>query len=250
MEYVLWMKKTVRQFFDSVKSLREALEADQSFSHFNLNPAPGVLDTIQHIQIGQYASYDNFGRLDVFLSETDRFLISLGNSPSLAAYMSLALNELVGQTLQAFETETAWITIRASQPTDYFDVPRWHKDGYFYPPYTGDQHKAVFVLKGPQTLMNDLHSSMRASFNELSGSFAEDSKANREKIAALIDNSLTRQAVEGQGSIFVVGSDRAAIHSEPPIYEERLFLSVAPGTTAQIEGLRTNWDSPFTTYTP
>ncbi len=39
----------------------------------------------------------------------------------------------------------------------------------------------------------------------------------------------------GQGVVFAVGSDDvAAVHSDPPIQEKRLFLSIVPGISAQI----------------
>ena len=40
-----------------------------------------------------------------------------------------------------------------------------------------------------------------------------------------------------------MGNDKvAAIHSEPPINEKRIFLSILPGHVSEIEELRKRWN--------
>jgi hypothetical protein len=42
--------------------------------------------------------------------------------------------------------------------------------------------------------------------------------------------------------IFIVGNtEKALIHSEPPMTEERIFISILPGTEKQIENLKKRW---------
>ena len=115
-------------------------------------------------------------------------------------------------------------------------------------PFEGDQRKIVISLKGAPTLFNAMPPELHSAFTSLMRSFKEDTIENRKKIAEIVDNIHTTQAKPLQGSVFIVGSERAAIHSEPSIQEDRLFISVLPGTIAQITELRERWKKPITTY--
>ena len=129
-------------------------------------------------------------------------------------------------------------------------MPRWHQDGYFYAPFAGDQHKAALTLKGTGTLFNNFPQELRDEFNKYSREARPDDLAAKKKLLDLVDTKQNETAEAGQGSVFIVGSGRGAIHSEPPIHSERLFMSVLPGSKAQIEELRDFWKSPPTTYSP
>ena len=92
---------------------------------------------------------------------------------------------------------------------------------------------------------------MRDKFNTLLQSFENDTSETRQTIGKLIDPANTQAALEGQATMFVVGDEqRAAVHSEPPITIERIFMSILPGTHAQIAELRERWGRPETTYKP
>lgn len=81
----------------------------------------------------------------------------------------------------------------------------------------------------------------RNAFETLQRQGTEQNNYNRQAIATLLGKSkkLISIAYPHQGVVFIVGSDHAAVHSEPPIKEERLFLSVLPGTKEQIK----EWES-------
>ena len=64
---------------------------------------------------------------------------------------------------------------------------------------------------------------------------------NRETIANMLDISQSIAAGPGHGAIYIVGTKYAAVHSEPPIHEERLFLSIVPGSKSEIQELYNNW---------
>jgi len=54
------------------------------------------------------------------------------------------------------------------------------------------------------------------------------------------------QGQPGELVRWVVGNDEfAAIHSEPPIHESRIFLSFLPGTEEQIRELCSGWKTVF-----
>ena len=66
--------------------------------------------------------------------------------------------------------------------------------------------------------------------------------ATRLATAALFEDESIEQLKDGQAGIFIVGDQlQAAIHSEPAIYENRLFISVVPATQEQINQLNKRW---------
>ena len=79
---------------------------------------------------------------------------------------------------------------------------------------------------------------MRKQFRELQ---EQDARA---KLAELLDPAKAVTASSGQGTIFIVGADFAAVHSEPPIKEQRLFISIVPGSQTDIEELDKRWNTP------
>lgn len=230
-----------KEKFNLASAIRGAVRADKTFSHFDLGFDAAALDALRALKINQSTTYDNFGEISSLKSDAAHFLEKLGNTPFLAARVASQIDRVCREAIQAFGAEAAWCTIRAATPTDDYDIPRWHKDGYFVLPFIGDQRKMVAALKGNQTLLNDFPQGLRDHFNVLSAMCDPNDMAARKEIAKLVDASRTSIALPGQGSIFIVGSDRAAIHSEPAIHEERLFLSVLPGTIAQIIELRDRW---------
>lgn len=64
---------------------------------------------------------------------------------------------------------------------------------------------------------------------------------NRETIANMLNRSQSISALPMQGTIYIVGTNSSAVHSEPPIHEERLFLSIVPGNKSEIQELYNNW---------
>ena len=225
-------------------SLRRAILADADFSHFDLGLDVRVLKNFQNLNIQSTASYSNFGEPDHICAEIKKFLGGQGNDIVSAQVAAEAIDTIVKGVLGAFQSESAWVSLRSFSPTTEYDVPRWHTDGYYYEPFLGDQKKVVATLKGAPTLINDLRGHLRQQFNALFSVIPHDDIEGRKEIAALVDSSKTSQAFPGQGSIFVAGSARAALHSEPPIKEPRLFLSVLPGSSVQIEELRKRWNKP------
>jgi hypothetical protein len=228
-------------------SLRRALARDESFSTFELGLGPEALRELQALKVSKTDSYDNFTSPETLGGDVKRFLTGIGNTPEDAAGAAAHIEKMVAQIKSGFGAEAAWVTIRASLPTDAFDVPRWHRDGSFFDG-AGEQRKAAAVIKGPQTLLNDLPQSLSEKFTAMLRSFEDDTTENRRELEKLVDARDTRMAKDGEGIIFVVGSDRAAVHSEPAIHSERIFVSVVPGTKAQIEELRTRWQCQPASY--
>jgi len=213
------------------------------FRHFPFGLANELLAIAETLQVAGTGTYDNFGANDRLELDITDFLGQLGNDPTDAKEQASIITLLIGDIVEGFGTETSWITIRAWQRTDSFNAPRWHIDGYFYPPYEGHQLKAVLVLKGDGTRLCKLSTTSRLRFIELERSSLDEKERTRQR-AALIESEATEKAPSGYGTVLITGSQHAAVHSEPPILSERLFVSVVPGTSEQIGNLRRRWKRP------
>lgn len=225
----------------SAPTLAEALKADKSFSHFSLGLEAGEQEKLAALKVSQEATYDNFGAGDVLQDETAKFIESLGNTKEEAQLAARVVSRMLEQTLKDFGAESAWVAVRATLPNDDFDIPRWHQDGIFFESENGEQKKVAAVLKGASTLFNGTGGKLRDAFRKAARSRKNDSAETRIELSLLLDQSLTEQAKAGEGSVFVTGSDRAGVHSEPAMKEARIFFSILPGSKEQIEELRERW---------
>ncbi len=228
------------RFVDTAASLQQALKADKPFAFFDTN------SSLEHLNVNAGATYNLFGTPETLAADLKEFIKALGNDGPASAAAAEKIDTLVKDILKGFDAEAGWITLRATMPTDEFNIPRWHQDGYFYEPFTGDQRKAAVSLKGSATLLNDLPLSRMEAFNAASRGNPNDDTEKRLAVAAVLDDAQTVQPRKGQGVVFIAGSTRGAVHSEPAMNEPRLFLSVLPGTKEQIEELRQRWNKPVT----
>ncbi len=226
---------------DSIKDIRTAvksLETGASFSFYDLHLSDQELKDLQSLQIKTADQYDNFGKIDAFPQELRAFLKKVGpNEEGAIEKASKIIERMVSQLVVASGQEAAHICMRATVPSPAFDTLRWHVDGYYYEPRT-HQYKFVVSLKGPPTLFYKPSLSTREKFLTLLNediSYQMDAKKRQILADLLNDPSQRFQAESTQGSAFVVGDEAvAAVHSEPPMPVERLFISVIPGTKEQI----------------
>lgn len=218
-----------------------AAETQKGFRHFALGLTPQEQHLLSGIKVDDTASYNNFGDVNSVEVDAAGFFTQLGNAPDIAKQQAAVTAKMVKQTIAATGAETAWITIRVQQPTKEYDAGRWHTDGYFYPPHSGNQYKAVIALKGAGTLLNVPSDEQRALFMQAQRTANDTTKA-QSSIITLLDPQRTESTPAGMGTMFIAGSEHAAIHSEPPIHSERVFISILPGTAQQIDTLRQNWN--------
>lgn len=235
------------------RSLTE-LTPDIPFVIFDLALPQEDIDCFKKLKIKStitYDSYDNYGDLAKLECGLKVFLQSLSNENEILEKASKLIMKIVTQTLIGCEQESAWVSLRASTKTDEFDLPRWHTDGYFYNPFFAEQnkeqYKIVLALKGPGTLLypqvlfNNLPSTIQKDFHLLSMSEEAFTKDNRMALAKMLDMSNAVSAKLNYATIFIVGADYAAIHSEPLTHEDRFFLSILPGSKEQILELYNVW---------
>jgi hypothetical protein len=233
------------------------LSQEKPFIIYDLGLTNTEKEYLSLLKINSCAEYSHFGSTQALCLEVKDFVAGLGNDVETSVRVSELIEKCVKVSLAASGKEAAWVTLRASVPNKEFDSPRWHTDGYFYAPYKGQQYKIAMVLKGPQTLFYSLPNKDRKWFNEVQRShqliYHKDGSIDQEgtfkatfKTRKLLADSLDKKNIVsgafGQGVIFAVGGDDvAAVHSEPPIQEERLFLSIVPGSPLQIQELQQRW---------
>ncbi|MDF3033156.1 MAG: hypothetical protein K0R76_110 [Alphaproteobacteria bacterium] len=207
----------------------KSLNQDSPFVFFNLSLSQEESMALERMEVKFPEVYNNLGNLETLPIEVTTYIKSLGNeNEKTIETVSKLIQRIIHDCVQASGKETAWVTLRASQANSHFDLARWHIDGYYYQPHC-DQYKFAITLKGAGTLFYKLPKQMTEQFFTL---LQED---NRQALAEILNDSrLVMQGKADQGAIFIVGSDDAAVHSEPPINEERLFISILPGSKKQI----------------
>ena len=167
--------------------------------------------------------------------------------------MANLLKRLAKDVSDGYGRKYVWISIRASNPNQMWDVPRWHTDGNFFinpKSRTKQQSKFITVLKGAGTLMihpqpeKEVIEKMQKLYQDLGNNYKEQMSIEfRKKQDAILVNENKKQLNNNQGLVFMVGNkDRALIHSEPPMREDRLFVSILPGYEYEITELKKRWN--------
>ena len=158
-----------------------------------------------------------------------------------------------------------WLTIRASQATHDFDVPRWHTDRQFFD-IGGEcevHWKLATTLVGPGTLFLLRGEKARAVQKKTRRSMRQTTMAGhqcrtvrclgcagmqeavRKRLAETLAGYKVVQPNVGECSYFRVGDDHGAMHSEPPIPGDRVFVNVVPGNEAELRKLMGKWGMSF-----
>jgi hypothetical protein len=224
--------------------IRDAIPTDGGHTFFNAALSTAEAALLQNLHVASQAALDNFADLGNLESDLVDFLHTQGNDQQTSKAAAAIIQRLVEQSRDAFGAETAWVTLRASIPNSQFDIPRWHTDGYFYEPYQGVQHKVAFAIKGNGTLFGNLTDKWRSAFEECVSrhTYPLTVEMRTETAELMTQHGNIHPTLKNQGVIFTVGDmKRAAIHSEPPITEQRLFLSIVPGSHEQIASLAKRW---------
>jgi hypothetical protein len=206
-------------------------------------------EALERLRIGRAERYDNYGNIRALESEVGTLITSLGTDGVAARHIGQLVGRLAGEVVSVFNAETAWVALRMSLPNNLFDIPRWHIDGYFFRPFSGDQQKVVVALKGPGTLFAHLTRKWREVFLECAQRHQRTALAleGREELRQIVEAGGAVKATRAmEGTIFTVGChESATIHSEPKISSERMFLSLVPGSMEQINALRERWKAPL-----
>ncbi|RSL56750.1 hypothetical protein CEP54_008660 [Fusarium duplospermum] len=178
------------------------------------------------------------------------------------------------------------LTIRATTPTHEYDRPRWHTDELFFSDLSkgnlpgtrlglksqykngernsGTNWKICTTLLGPSTLFIPLENQAAARKRQESAresasteheclsircvGCASAADAVREELTQTLKPLGVEAAMPGECSVFRVGRDFGAVHSEPSMSEGehgRIFINVVPGTEEELRSLTTKWGMEF-----
>lgn len=222
---------------------------ENSFAFVDLGLTQEELDLFDKIIIEDCIQYDRFGNLSLLSEEIPNFLRDIGNDdPVLIQSITDIICKITSNVMQAFQNQTAWVLIRSSVPHPFFDMPRWHMDGYYYSPMYGPQYKFATALKGNPTLFYPLEPTERNAYLTFHQEFWEGfiledigkwlQKLEKERaiVNQIFDIKVAQSPKRGWGAFFIVGDPKlSALHSEPKIDSDRLFIAILPGHESQIE---------------
>ncbi len=179
--------------------------------------------------------YQQFGDLDQVENGTIHFLHEIGdNSEDLVKRVASRITAITNEVMKASGRETAWFHLRASSPITAFDIPRWHIDGsYFSRPKNSSymMYKFATTLMGAPTLFYYIPKELRRE--------AWSHMLDRKYMQKFCQKELTISPQQGEGSFLLAGRmTDSALHSEPPIHENRLFLSITPCNQKELQELK------------
>ncbi len=234
---------------ESIKAKRRLL-TDESFFVVDMDLSNEEQECLLNIKIEkELEQFDYYGS-DGSKLETDLFeyFTDVGDNTALdISCISQLITRLSKDMIEGFEEESVWIMVRVFMPNNAYDIPRWHHDGNYFKT-SKKVYKFVSALRGPQTLFAEKIDAKR--FSELlrknSDNYieniiknnnpekfkTEDLKIRRELIETVKEINICK---EGQVVIYLVGDEKAAIHSEPKMNTPRIFISILPGSKTQID---------------
>jgi len=220
--------------------------SEKQFKIFNITYTEKELKCIKTFNLGVTNSYDNYG--DNNLEDLEIFLNKLGsNNQNQIKKMCKIIKKITNIVMSGYKKEQYWLTIRVTQEDHDYDIPRWHCDGY----YVGferrdDLSKFATVLIGPGTLFIKTNEDDRNHFlfvrnDEYKKSVERNgpnSNTEDDEYRNQMDIKITGNRVQSNNSqavIFMAGNgETCGIHSEPPKHKPRMFLSIVPGSTEEI----------------
>ncbi|KAF2183280.1 hypothetical protein K469DRAFT_710811 [Zopfia rhizophila CBS 207.26] len=152
------------------------------------------------------------------------------------------------------EKVACWLTIRLTNPTNYFQVPRWHQDGRMYHYDEGKEEvvrsKYATTLLGPPTLMlpaqQDVFQTTRSGKDKFHPKPADGKKFDKKQwqkqeesmrtwLAEEYEESKRLEFANGEVVRFSWGREDSPVHSEPDITSDRVFMTVLYGSKTEIK---------------
>lgn len=227
---------------------------------------------LEKFSISNTKTYNRYGEINLVKSELPKYLRSIGTNDSESIkIISKLIIRIIHRFLDSVDKPSAWITIRTSKPHHGYDIPRWHMDGMYFGKHDTPGLKLVTTLKGPSTLLSNskqknirqkirnlnLDKSIQKLYQQLENASQKNDKnkiyeiqekitdlriISRKKIVKILDKKTITQMDNGQAAIYTVNnSNYGCIHSEPPINQNRIFMSILPGTVEEINEMKIRW---------
>ena len=239
------------------------------FRLFNMAYTDVETKTINNFVLNKTNYYEYFGDFTILksLDNIKSYLSQIGTNSILSINkMEKILLNIIKKVLKAYKLNHFWLSIRATLPNHEFDIPRWHKDGNYFPKdlLKINDSKFVTVLKGPGTLLikstnqsNKIYKYyQKKEQKEFMTSINKDSTRDEQiklsialskKYRSIYAQKLAKQKIiqakNNQGIIFYAGQpeENSTLHSEPKHDHPRLFISIVPSTETNIKALQERW---------
>ena len=233
--------------FDTT-NISKFIKSEKSYKIFKIkysNKEKKCIADFNIIKPYVYTSYNNLDNLEESFKKA-----SNDNDNDSIKIMVGIVQKLLSKLLKAYNTQYYWIAIRIKTKNNFFDIPRWHCDSYYFTTRDRLQTKFVTTLKGPATLLLDTTPEEHKYFFEKSTydtnlpvNLLEFDIEHRKKLDQSI-NGKRIQLNNNQGIIFTAGDfEKCLIHSEPKEDDNRIFISILPGTKEEIEELKNKFEN-------
>lgn len=237
------------------ENISEYLEArdktKSAFQIFHIDYTQEEKDAIHNFNVknaGNFKDYNYYGS-ELNKKDVKEFLEKLcDNSKKEINLITKIIFKLLSNITKGYKKDYYWISIRIVDLSHDFDIPRWHIDGKYFGKKL-NQSKFVTVVKGPGTLLKDNTPDVKKVFHPIRDEFRKEilgvpygtdewntiNNKYREKFAHELQPFETKQLTNDDGLIFFAGDENSAIHSEPKMDRQRMFISILPGTKEDIE---------------
>ena len=229
------------------KNINEYLNSEEKqFKIFNIKYTKEEQDAIDTLNLNtdkiyEYIHFSTFNNLD----NLENFIGEIGsNSKDKIIIILNLIKKIIKIVMKGYNKKDYFLIIKTFPPMNDFDIPRWHCDGRQKGFESRDDiSKFAIVFKGPGTLFIKTTPEERKSFIEIEKGW-ENSIDYRKKMEEEIKGSRI-QLEKNQGAIFMARTNEdqlnCGIHSEPPLNETRLFLSILPGSKKEITDTMENY---------
>ncbi len=213
------------------------INSHDSYKIFDIEYTQKEKECINNFIITNYGGYSSYNTIN----NLEDFVKNIGDNKQEYINIIIAtIKKILDNILAAYNTNSYYIIIRIQGNNSFFDIPRWHCDGYYFSNREKLQTKFVTVLKGNTTLILDTNKEEKDHFYSL--------QQYKDIFIGEVDDMKTRKHIaenikgtpinitNNQGIIFVAGNkDKCLIHSEPKMDGNRFFLSILPGTKEDME---------------
>ena len=246
---------------DSTEIKKYITSNNSNFKRFKMHYTSKEILAIDSFNLNKVAFFSYYGSYDN-LKNINKFLSTLGdNDMVLVNKMEKIIYNITKKVLKGYNMTHFWMDIRVTMPNNDYDIPRWHKDGPFFPNDKNekDTSKFVTIMKGRGTLLIKSTKRVNEIYNKIQEQLMDerrrDMKMTMEEQIKLYDKyrpifakELSKEPVvqpkNNQGLIFFTGvplRDNAAVHSEPKMDTPRIFISILPSSKEHIEALKERW---------
>jgi len=239
-----------------IRKARESLEEKNAVSvdmRLSEPECRALANIIIDKDLNQFNSY---GSGEALVSDIKSYLSELdANSEEDTAQIAWTITRLTTAMKHGFGAEAAWTMIRVSQKSASWDMPRWHQDGSYIVSDGAKQYKLVASLRGPQTLFGEAVDTEQ--FKTLEYEAAANYDRNKfDDDAFHLEDMRIRQEMQkivqpktvlsaGEATLYLVGDPDAAIHSEPPLTQSRIFIAILAGSSEQIDAFAKRYSKAF-----